>query len=107
MSKSDLRARPMFHRTRDAIEARLTSCHRPGRRAHHPECTGLAIANVIKQLRPLRSATIVINGATETFRPRSQRRNEKSWLASASRNRGTKRNVLSRVGGLPRAVESQ
>jgi transposase len=24
MSKSDLRARPMFHRTRDAIEAHLT-----------------------------------------------------------------------------------
>jgi hypothetical protein len=33
------------------------------------ERTGLAIANVIKQLRPLRSATIVINGATETFPP--------------------------------------
>ncbi len=27
--------------------------------------TGLAIANVIKQLRPLRSETIAINGATE------------------------------------------
>ena len=30
---------------------------------------GLAIANVIKQLRPLRSATIAINGTTETFPP--------------------------------------
>ena len=37
----------------------------PGQRPR----TGLAIANVIKQLRPLRSATIVINGATETFPP--------------------------------------
>jgi hypothetical protein len=43
----------MFHRTRDAIEAHLTIV-----------LTGLAIANVIKQLRPLRSATIV-NGQVE------------------------------------------
>ena len=46
MSKTDLRARPMFHRTRDAIEAHLTivftalavardvqAPHRPGHRA--------------------------------------------------------------------------
>ena len=33
------------------------------------ERTGLAIAKVIKQLRPLRSATIAINGTTETFPP--------------------------------------
>ncbi|MEI7601614.1 MAG: hypothetical protein WCJ41_20145, partial [Aestuariivirga sp.] len=33
------------------------------------ERSGLAIANVIKQLRPLRSATITINGATQTFPP--------------------------------------
>ena len=31
--------------------------------------TGLAIANVIKQLRPLRTATITINGTTQTFPP--------------------------------------
>ena len=30
---------------------------------------GLAIGNVVKQLRPLRSATITINGATQTFPP--------------------------------------
>jgi hypothetical protein len=30
---------------------------------------GLAIANVVKQLRPLRSATIAINGTTQTFAP--------------------------------------
>lgn len=29
--------------------------------------TGLSIAQVVKQLRPLRSATITINGATQTF----------------------------------------
>ncbi len=31
--------------------------------------TGLAIRNVIRQLRPLRSATIAINDATQTFGP--------------------------------------
>jgi hypothetical protein len=33
------------------------------------ERTGLTIAKVTKQLRPLRSATIAINGAVETFPP--------------------------------------
>jgi hypothetical protein len=33
------------------------------------ERSGLAIANVIKQLRPLRSATIAINGTSQTFPP--------------------------------------
>ena len=31
MTKSDLRARPVFHHQRDAIEAHLTCVHRPGR----------------------------------------------------------------------------
>jgi hypothetical protein len=70
MSKTDLQARPMFHRTRDAIEAHLTIVFTALAVAHDiQERTGLAIANVIKQLRPLRSATIVINGATQTFPP--------------------------------------
>ena len=70
MSKTDLRARPMFHRTRDAIEAHLTIVFTALAVAHCiQERTGLAIANVIKRLRPLRSATIVINGATQTFPP--------------------------------------
>ena len=70
MSKSDLRARPMFHRTRDAIEAHLTIVLTALAIAHNiQERTGLSIAKVIKQLRPLRSATIAINGATETFPP--------------------------------------
>jgi hypothetical protein len=70
MSKSDLRARPMFHRTRDAIEAHLTIVFTALAVAHCiQERSGLAIANVIKQLRPLRSAAIVINGAAQTFPP--------------------------------------
>jgi hypothetical protein len=31
--------------------------------------TGLAIGNVIGQLRPLRSATIAVNGAVQAFPP--------------------------------------
>ncbi|MCV7051555.1 IS1634 family transposase [Mycobacterium heidelbergense] len=70
MSKSDLRARPIFHRTRDAIEAHLTIVFTALALAHNiQERSGLAIAKVIKQLRPLRSATIAINGATQNFPP--------------------------------------
>ncbi|WP_231111745.1 IS1634 family transposase, partial [Mycobacterium avium] len=70
MSKSDLRARPMFHRTRDAIEAHLTIVFTALAVAHNvQERSGLTIAKVIKSLRPLRSATIAINGATQTFPP--------------------------------------
>src|SRR5690625_4513044 len=70
MSKTDLRARPMFHRTRDAIEAHLTIVFTALAVAHcMQERSGLAIAHIIKQLRPLRSATITINGATQTFPP--------------------------------------
>jgi hypothetical protein len=70
MSKTDLEARPMFHRTREAIEAHLTIVFTALAVAHCiQERSGLAIANVIKQLRPLPSATIVINGANQTFPP--------------------------------------
>jgi hypothetical protein len=70
MSKTDLRARPMFHRQKDAIEAHLTivfTALAVARRAQ--QLTGLAIGNIVKQLRPLRSATIAINGAHQTFPP--------------------------------------
>ncbi len=70
MSKTDLRARPMFHRTRDAIEAHLTIVFTAlaiSRTVQNR--TGLAVRNVIKQLRPLRSATIAINGTNQTFAP--------------------------------------
>ena len=70
MSKNDLRARPVFHYTRDAIEAHLTIVFTALAVSHCIQTrTGLAIGKVIKQLRPLRSATITINGATQTFPP--------------------------------------
>ena len=70
MSKSDLRARPIFHRTRDAIEAHLTIVFTALAVSRTVQSrTGLALRNILKQLRPLRSATIAINGTTQTFAP--------------------------------------
>lgn len=70
MSKSDLDARPIFHHVRDSIEAHLTIVFAALAVAHAiQDKTGLAIANVVKQLRPLRSATIDINGTRQTFPP--------------------------------------
>ena len=71
MSKHDLQARPIFHRTREAIEAHLSivfAALAVARRIQNQ--TGLAIANVVKQLRPLRTSTITINGVTENFPPK-------------------------------------
>ncbi len=70
MSKTDLRARPMFHHTRDAIEAHLTivfTALAVSREAQ--ERTGLAIRSLVRQLRTLRSATIAINGTKQTIPP--------------------------------------
>ena len=70
MSKTDLRARPMFHHTRDAIEAHLTIVFTALAVSREVQArTGLAIRNVVRQLRPLRSATIAINGTQQTFAP--------------------------------------
>ena len=55
---------------RDAIDAHLTivfTALAVSRAVQNR--TGLAVGNVIKQLRPLRSATIAINGTTQRFAP--------------------------------------
>ena len=70
MSKTDLAARPMFARTRDAIEAHLTIVFTAlaiSRTVQNR--TGQSIRRVLRTLRPLRSATIEINGAIHTFPP--------------------------------------
>jgi hypothetical protein len=70
MSKTDLAARPIFHHVRESIEAHLSIVFTALAVAHAiQDKTGLAIANVVKQLRPLRSATITINGTSQTFLP--------------------------------------
>ncbi|MET7774045.1 IS1634 family transposase [Nocardia sp. NPDC005366] len=70
MSKTDLAARPMFARTRDAIEAHLTivfTALAVARTAQ--DRTGESIRAIVRRLRVLRSATITINGAEQTFDP--------------------------------------
>ena len=70
MSKTDLAARPLFARRRDAIEAHLTIVFTAlalSRTIQHR--SGLALRRVLRTLRPLRSATIAINGAVQTFQP--------------------------------------
>jgi Transposase DDE domain len=70
MSKTDLRARPMFHHTRQAIEAHLTIVFTALAVSRETQNrTSLAIRNLVRQLRPLRSATIAINGTQQTFPP--------------------------------------
>jgi len=70
MSKTDLAARPMFARTRDAIEAHLTivfTALAVSRTVQ--DRTGRSLRRVLRTLRPLRSATIEINGTIHTFPP--------------------------------------
>ena len=70
MSKTDLAARPIFARTRDAIEAHLTIVFTAlaiSRTIQNR--TGLSIRRFLRQLKPLRSATIEINGVITTLPP--------------------------------------
>ena len=70
MSKSDLAARPMFARTRDAIEAHLTivfTALAVSRAVQ--DRTGLSLRRVLRTLTPLRSAVIEINGTSQTIPP--------------------------------------
>jgi hypothetical protein len=77
MSKTDLRARPIFDHTRDAIEAHLTVVFTPLAVAREAQNrTGLAIGNLVRQLQPLRNPTLAINGARQTFNPEIAPRNQ-------------------------------
>jgi hypothetical protein len=70
MSKTDLRARPMFARSRDAIEAHLTivfTALAVSRTVQNR--TGLSLRRVLRTLKPLRSATVEINDTITTIPP--------------------------------------
>ncbi len=63
MSKSDLKARPIFHHKRDSIEAHLTivlASLAIGQTIEHH--TGISIKRFVKQVRPVRSGIVTING---------------------------------------------
>ena len=63
MSKTDLRARPMFHHTRDAIEAHLTIVFAALAVARYlQDATGLSIKKILRTLRPLQQITVRIAG---------------------------------------------
>jgi transposase len=70
MCKSDLKARPIFHRKRDAIEAHLTVVFASLAIVRQIEkATGLSIKKFVKLLRPIRSGTVVINGTEYEAKP--------------------------------------
>lgn len=63
MAKSDLKARPVFHRKRDAIEAHLTIVFAALAISRNIEYqTKMSIKQFVKLLRPLRSGIVNING---------------------------------------------
>jgi len=70
MAKSDLRARPIFHHTKDAIEAHLSVVLAALAVARDlQDRTGTSIKKIIQILREARSATIEINGQQLTLDP--------------------------------------
>ena len=70
MSKTDLQARPMFHRQRDAIEAHLTIVFTALAIARYlQDESGFSIRRIIRTLRPLQDITITLAGQEITARP--------------------------------------
>lgn len=70
MAKSDLKARPVFHRKRDAIEAHLTIVFTSLAISRRMEkLAGLSIKRIIKTIRPIRSGTVIINGTEYPAEP--------------------------------------
>ena len=70
MSKTDLAARPIFARTREAIDAHLTVVFAALALSRTiQDRTGLSLRRFLRTLKPLRSATIEINGVINTYPP--------------------------------------
>lgn len=70
MSKTDLRARPMFHHKRESIEAHLTIVFAALAVARYlQQRTGVSIKKLVQTLRPLQDVTVTLAGQTITARP--------------------------------------
>jgi hypothetical protein len=70
MAKSDLRARPIFHHRKEAIEAHLTVVFAALAISRHlQEQTGVSITRLVRALRAVRSATVRVNGHEITLDP--------------------------------------
>lgn len=68
MAKSDLKARPIFHHKREAIEAHLTvvlTGLAVSRRIER--LTGVSIKRFIINLRPIRSGIVTLNGKVKAL----------------------------------------
>jgi len=71
MTKSDLAARPIYHRIRDSIEAHLTIVFAALAVSREAQArTGVSIKKIVQTLRPLRSATISVGQQQLTAPPR-------------------------------------
>jgi hypothetical protein len=71
MTKTDLAARPVFHRLRDSIEAHLTIVFAALAVSREAQArTGVSINKIVKTLRPLRTATITLGRRQITAEPR-------------------------------------
>jgi hypothetical protein len=71
MAKSDLAARPIFHRIRDSIEAHLTIVFAALAVSREAQTrTGVSIKKIVQTLRPLRTATISLGHQQLTAPPR-------------------------------------
>lgn len=71
LTKNDLRARPVFHRQREAIEARLTVVFATLAIAPYlQQRIGVTIKKIVHTLRPVCSARVEINGQELTIEPK-------------------------------------
>lgn len=67
MSKTDLRARPIFHHRREAIEAHLTIVFTALAVARYlQQATGMSIKKIIQALRPIQQITVSVAGHEHT-----------------------------------------
>lgn len=67
MSKTDLRARPVFHHSREAIEAHLSIVFAALAVARHLQATtGMSTKKIVQTLRPLQQITVRIAGHEHT-----------------------------------------
>ncbi|ANY10743.1 hypothetical protein AFB00_30540 (plasmid) [Pseudonocardia sp. HH130630-07] len=70
MAKTDLRARPIFHYQREAIEAHLTVVFAALAVSRHlQDATGVSIKRLVRTLRPLRTVRVEVNGHPITAVP--------------------------------------
>lgn len=70
MSKSDLKARPIFHHKRNSIDAHLTVVFAALAVARYIEAmTGLSIKKFIRILAPIRTGVVSVNGVSLPLKP--------------------------------------